>query len=263
MGTFSPHAGGGHTPCHECLSELSSSWTARKTCGSVSGEHIYDAAESFTVWTSAQNWDLFSSLTRVSWRILFQCGRWVSPDWRSFLLRNCEGTLVLRQIHAFLSPVLFLMQVAPEAYHFRLQNGLDKQKVYHLHLHPVLVCELDMLIFCSDRAKVTCLYGWADRSRDLGWYARLVSTLCPIVEYSAGEAYKPKAGHVHLCPLGSSSIIITKCLNWERENKRGTSPVSSTSTLVERRSVSESEWYNFQKKFLSQSRTYCNGKTLS
>ena len=35
------------------------------------------------------------------------------------------------------SPVLLLMQVAPEVYHLRLQKrqyGLDEQEAYHLHL---------------------------------------------------------------------------------------------------------------------------------
>ena len=58
------------------------------------------------------------------------------------------------------------MHVAPEAYHLRLQKrqyDLDEQEAYQLHLRPVLVCELDMLIFCSDGAKVTCFVGRADR----------------------------------------------------------------------------------------------------
>ena len=32
----------------------------------------------------------------------------------------------------------------------------------------------------------------------------------PFVEYSAGEEYKPKAGHVILSPFGSNSIVIPK-----------------------------------------------------
>ena len=42
------------------------------------------------------------------------------------------------------------MQVAPEADHHRVQNrqcGLDKQEFYRLCPHPVLVRELDTLIF--------------------------------------------------------------------------------------------------------------------
>ena len=49
------------------------------------------------------------------------------------------------------------MQVAPEAYHLRLQErqyGLDKQEVHHLHVRPVLVCELDMLIFAPRKNKL-------------------------------------------------------------------------------------------------------------
>ena len=49
----------------------------------------------------------------------------------------------------------------------------------------------------------------------------------------AGEENKPKAGHVILSLFGSSSKVIPMFFIWEGENKTGTSPVSSTSTLVE------------------------------
>ena len=89
--------------------------------------------------------------------------------------------------------------------------------------------------FCFDRAKVTCFFGRADRARDFGWYARLVktNTIFPIVEYSAGEEYKPKAGHVMLSPFGFSAMVRPRFCICGRENRIGTSPVSSTSTLVE------------------------------
>ena len=73
-----------------------------------------------------------------------------------FFFVTVQELSVLRQIHA--SPVLLLMQVAPEVYHLRLQKrqyGLDKQEVYyHLHLRPVLVCELDMLILAPMEQKL-------------------------------------------------------------------------------------------------------------
>ena len=89
------------------------------------------------------------------------------------------------------------MQVAPEVCHLRLQKrqyGLDEQEVYHLHLRPVLVCELDMLIFAPMEQKLHGFFKRAVRSRDFGWYARLVksSTISPIVEYSAGEETSQK-----------------------------------------------------------------------
>ena len=34
---------------------------------------------------------------------------------------------------------------------------------------------------------------------------------CLIVIYSAGDEYKPKAGHVILSPFGSNSIVIPEC----------------------------------------------------
>ena len=93
-GTSSRHAGKDHEPFQECPSKLSSSWTAQVTCGGVSGEGISNFAhqtnclwcceELHRVWISAQYRDFFWSLTRVSWHILFQWGRWVSPDWKSF-----------------------------------------------------------------------------------------------------------------------------------------------------------------------------------
>ena len=43
----------------------------------------------------------------------------------------------------------------------------------------------------------------------------------------------PKAGHVILSPLGSSSMVIPNFVISGMENKTGTSLVSSTSTLVE------------------------------
>ena len=47
----------------------------------------------------------------------------------------------MREIHA--STVFLLMQVAP-----------DEQEVSHLHLRPVLVCELKMLIFAPIEQKL-------------------------------------------------------------------------------------------------------------
>ena len=46
----------------------------------------------------------------------------------------------------------------------------------------------------------------------VGRYARLVrsNTICPIVECSVGEEYRPEAGHVILSPFGSSSIVVPK-----------------------------------------------------
>ena len=69
---------------------------------------------------------------------------------------------------------------------------------------------------------VTCLHGLPSRTLDLvvGWYARRVkfSTICPIVEYSAGEAYKPKAGHVILSRLGLKFNNRTQIFHLRKEN---------------------------------------------
>ena len=45
---------------------------------------VDNVLECLTVWIFAQTRNVFWSLTRSSWHILFQCGRWISPDWRSF-----------------------------------------------------------------------------------------------------------------------------------------------------------------------------------
>ena len=55
-----------------------------------------------------------------------------------FFFVTVQELCVLRQIHA--PPVLLLMQVAPE--------------VYHPRLRPVLVCELDMLVFAPIERKL-------------------------------------------------------------------------------------------------------------
>ena len=79
-----------------------------------------------------------------------------------FFLVTVQEFCALRQIHAFLLPVSFVMMVAPEANHLRLQNrqrDLNEQEVYRHHLHQVLVSELGTRIFLSVKAKVTCLSG--------------------------------------------------------------------------------------------------------
>ena len=54
-----------------------------------------------------------------------------------FFFVTMQELCVVRQIHAFLPMVLFLMQVAPDADHLRLQKSSavwKKQEVYHIHL---------------------------------------------------------------------------------------------------------------------------------
>ena len=117
---------------------------------------------------------------------------------------------VLRQMHA--SPVLLLIQVAPEVYHLRLQKrqyGLDEPEVYYLRLHPVLACELDMLIFDPIDQKLHVSSGEQIAHAILAMFLLGVksNTICAIVEQSAGEEYKPKAGHLILSPFDVHSCI--------------------------------------------------------
>ena len=132
-----------------------------------------------------------------------------------FFFVTVQELCVLRQINAVISTVFLLMRVAPEAYHLRLQTRqycLDEQEVYHFHLRPVLVCELDMLIFAPMEQKLhvssgeqiahAILAGTQDSSNPTQ-HVPLWSTK---LEKSTSE----KAGHVIVSPFGSSSIVILK-----------------------------------------------------
>ena len=117
---------------------------------------------------------------------------------------------------------------------FVFRNG-STVEVCHLRCHPVLGHELDMLIFVAIEQKLHVSSGEQNAHATFGWYARLVksNTICPIVEYSTGEKYKPKAGHVIIAPFGSETGAIHQFCTCGKENRTSTSPVSSTSTLVE------------------------------
>ena len=71
--------------------------------------------------------------------------------------------------------------------------------------------------------------------------------ICPTVQYSAGEEYKPIAGHVNLISFRIQFTSRTQILSSTGRDKRiGTSHVSSTSTLVDHeRCGPKNEWYNF------------------
>ena len=61
------------------------------------------------------------------------------------------------------------------------------------------------------------------------------NTMCPIMlERNTDQ----KAGHVIVSPIGSCPVAVPKFFICAMENKMGTSPVSSTSTLVEHGGVS-------------------------
>ena len=72
-----------------------------------------------------------------------------------------------------------------------------------------------------EREKVTCFIGVPIAHATLaGTQDSLKSdTICPIVEYSTGEKYKPKAGHVILAPFGSSSSAIIQFCICGKENR--------------------------------------------
>ena len=97
---------------------------------------------------------------------------------------------------------------------------LAAQVVYHphLHLHPCLVHGLDVLVFALTWQRLHVSSG--DQVAHATWSLAETqdsSAKCPILECSAGEEYRPKAGHVILSHFGSSSIVVPKFFIWERK----------------------------------------------
>ena len=119
----------------------------------------------------------------------------------------------MKQILAAL--FLTLMQVAPEADHLRLQTrrcGLDKQEVHHVHLLPDLVCELDMLTIAPTEQKLHV--SSSEQTAHAIWAGTQDSPsptqYVPLWSTQLDKSTRPKAGHVILCPFGSSSIFVPK-----------------------------------------------------
>ena len=73
-------------------------------------------------------------------------------------------------------------------------------------------CELGMQMFAPIEQKFHVSLG--EETAHAIWAGMQDSSnpkpICPTVEYSAGEEYKPKAGHVILTPFGSNSTVIPK-----------------------------------------------------
>ena len=156
---------------------------------------------------------------------MFQCSSWVLPHWWSFSLAALVQLVAVLEEpkvrdlrhqyrgHAFLWQVPSLMLAAQVVGH------------PYLHLHPCLVHELDMQVFDLTLQRLRVLLGSPGCSRDLvvGRYARLVksNTVCPIVEYSAGEEYRPNAGHVSLSHVGSISMVVPKFFHLRERKQDG------------------------------------------
>ena len=81
----------------------------------------------------------------------------------------------------------------------------------HLHLHACLVHELDMLVFALTWQRLHVFLG--DQVARATWPLADMqdssNTMCRIQD-SAGEEYRPKAGHVILSPFESSSLVVPK-----------------------------------------------------
>ena len=150
-----------------------------------------------------------------------------------FFFVTVRELCVLQKTHA--SALFLWKQVAQEIYHLHLPLqkrlcDLDDQEVCHLRRHPVLGHELDMLIFVATEQKLHVSPG--DRN-DHAILAGTQDSSNPTIGIFTGEAYKSKAGHDILALCGSSLRVIPKFFICGREKRIGTSPVSSTSTLVE------------------------------
>ena len=148
--------------------------------------------ESCTSWIFAKPRNVFWSLTRSSWHILFQCGRWISPDLRSLLL-NGVGTLRIAEdprFSAFSLDVGCTWSLSSSSSSSKKGSAIWTNKRFcPLRRHPVL---------------------------DTSWI-RCLSLRQQKLHVSSGE---PIAHATKFCFCG-------------RENRICTSPISSTSTLVE------------------------------
>ena len=168
----------------------------------------------------------------------FQCGRRISPDWRSFLLRTGVGTLHITEDSRYSA---FSLDAGGTRGLLSSSSSsetavLSERTIGLLSSSSSKSCGwAGYVVFLYDKAKVKCFVGRTDRSRDFCWHVRQVksNTMCPIAESSAGEEYKSKARHVILSPFEFSSTVIPQFFICGREKRTGTSPVSSTSTLVE------------------------------
>ena len=196
-----PHAGKDHEFFQGCPSELFSSWTAQFTCGCVWGEGSLWFRSSVNLFMMLRraspsgflpNIETSSDLSR---EFPDTSGSNVADGSRQtggpFLLRNCVGTLRSVADSHFSITGSFLddgriigssSSSSAAIERFVRTRGLSSSSSSSSRVGA------GYAVFCSDGAKVTCLFGWGDRSRDLGCYARLVksNTICPIVEHTTG-----------------------------------------------------------------------------
>ena len=152
---------------------------------------------------------------------MFQCGSWVLPYWRSFSSSHwCSWRWFWRNqgckvsfISSWVTP--FSRRFFPWCW---LHKGLVISIIRDNDMIPLrkgsacLVHELDMLVFA-----LTWRQGYMSP-----WVTHATWSLVdaqdssgptqksPIVEYSAGEEHRPKAGHVILSLFGSSSMVIPR-----------------------------------------------------
>ena len=110
---------------------------------------VRDVAKSFTVWISTQNRDFFWSLTQVSWHILFQCGRWVSPDWRSCSsLKCCRNTVFCGRFTLFFCRLSLWWRLYQRFIIFIFRIGLAQTILVYSDCWVLLVNVLSLPLCC-------------------------------------------------------------------------------------------------------------------
>ena len=231
----SPRVDRGHNFFQEYPNEWSSFWTVRWTFGSVSGEGPSSYARQTTCWKCfgvRHRRGIFFSLARIPWHLLFQKSSWILPYWWSLSLKFLFG---LRR--SWRSQVFVINGLITSCFERVLSCSRKGKRFVILIFIFMHVLSMSRICWFSLWHGKDYMLLWVTCTITrfvVGWYVRLVrsNTICPIVEYSAGEENRPKAGHVILCPWGSSSIVVPRFLIWGSENKIGTSLVSSTSPMV-------------------------------
>ena len=194
---------------------------------------VDNVSECVTVWLFAPNRGIFFSLARIPWHLLFQKSSWILPYWWSLSLKFLFGLRRSRR-----SQVFVINGLITSCFERVLSCSRKGKRFVILIFIFMYVLSMSRICWFSLWHGKDYMLLWVTCTITrfvVGWYVRLVrsNTICPIVEYSAGEENRPKAGHVILCPWGSSSIVVPRFLIWGSENKIGTSLVSSTSPMVE------------------------------
>ena len=126
--------------------------------------------------------------------------------------------------------------VAPKVHHLHLQkqwNDLDEQEVYRHRLRPVLVRELDMLIFAQSTSYMSF---WVRRPLTRFWLVRQTPQVQNNMSQSKVFSWRGVQAKSRTCNFVSFRVQFnshSQMFHLRMRKKIGTLPVSKTSTLVE------------------------------